>query len=247
MTQNRTRPFSLYPAIDLKDGKCVRLLQGRMEDSTVYNDDPAAQSIMFQNAGFSWVHIVDLDGAFAGATRNTGAVNAILSKLAVKAQLGGGVRDMVAVERWLEAGMTRVILGTAAVHDPDFVKAAAARYPGRIVLGVDARDGRVKTDGWDGDTDADPVELVKSFESQAIAAVVYTDISRDGALKGVNVDATATLAAATSIPVIASGGVASADDIRALKAAHPNIEGVIIGRALYDGRITPADALAAAA
>ncbi|WP_428407312.1 1-(5-phosphoribosyl)-5-[(5-phosphoribosylamino)methylideneamino]imidazole-4-carboxamide isomerase [Hyphococcus sp.] len=241
-----TRSLTLYPAIDLKGGECVRLLHGRMEASTVYNSDPASQAAAFEAAGFNWVHIVDLDGAFAGAAVNGEAVDAILKRVSLKAQLGGGVRNMAAVERWLEAGMTRVILGTAAVNDPDFVAEACKRYPGRIVLGVDARDGRVKTDGWDGDTETSPAELVKRYADQGVAAVVYTDISRDGALAGVNVEATADLADMSAIPVIASGGVASLEDVTALKAAHANIEGVIIGRALYDGRIDPGEALAAA-
>lgn len=232
-----SRPLTLYPAIDLKGGECVRLYQGRMEESRVYNSDPASQAGSFEDAGFSWVHIVDLDGAFAGAARNGAAVEAILTRIGVKAQLGGGVRDMAAVERWLSLGMARVIVGTAAVNDPDFVAEACKAYPGRIVLGVDAKEGRVKTDGWDGDTDTSPAELVKRYADQGVAAVVYTDISRDGALAGVNVEATAALAAVSAIPVIASGGVASLDDIEALKEAHENIEGVIIGRALYDGRI----------
>lgn len=241
-----TKSLTLYPAIDLKGGECVRLLHGRMEDSTVYNTDPASQAAAFGRAGFDWIHIVDLDGAFAGASVNGDAVDAILKRISLKAQLGGGVRDLAAVERWLEAGMARVILGTAAVNDPEFVTEACKRYPGRIVLGVDARDGRVKTDGWDGDTQTSPADLVKRYADQGLAAVVYTDISRDGALAGVNVEATAALADVSAIPVIASGGVASLDDIKALKTAHDNIEGVIIGRALYDGRIDPAEAIAAA-
>lgn len=241
-----TKSLTLYPAIDLKGGECVRLLHGRMEESTVYNADPASQAAAFEASGFGWVHIVDLDGAFAGAAVNGDAVDAILKRISLKAQLGGGVRDLAAVERWLEAGMARVILGTAAVNDPEFVTEACKRYPGQIVLGVDARDGRVKTDGWDGDTQTSPADLVKRYADQGLAAVVYTDISRDGALAGVNVEATAALADVSAIPVIASGGVASLDDIKALKTAHDNIEGVIIGRALYDGRIDPADAIAAA-
>jgi len=241
-----TRKLTLYPAIDLKGGECVRLFQGRMEDATVYNPDPASQAAAFEASGFRWVHIVDLDGAFAGASRNGDAVEAILKAIGVKAQLGGGVRTMAAVEGWLSAGMTRVILGTAAVSDPDFVREACRTFPGRIVLGVDAKDGRVKTEGWDGDSDASPADLIKRYEDQGLAAVVYTDISRDGALAGVNVEATAALAEVAAIPVIASGGVASLKDIEALRAAHDNIEGVIIGRALYDGRIDPAEALKSA-
>lgn len=238
-----SRALTLYPAIDLKGGACVRLFQGRMDESKVYNTDPVSQAAAFEVAGFGWIHIVDLDGAFAGAARNGEAVGAILKSIGVKAQLGGGVRDMAAVERWLEAGMTRVILGTAAVNDPEFVIEACRTYPGRIVLGVDARDGRVKTDGWDGDSAETPAGLVKRYADHGLAAVIYTDIGRDGALAGVNVEATAALAEAAAIPVIASGGVAGLEDIRALKAAHDNIEGVIIGRALYDGRIDAFEAL----
>lgn len=241
-----TRPLTLYPAIDLKSGECVRLLHGRMNKPTVYNSDPASQAAAFEAEGFDWVHIVDLDGAFAGAARNGDAVKAILKKTGIKTQLGGGVRDMAAVERWIAAGMTRVILGTAAVNDPGFVTDACQNYPGRIVLGIDAKDGRVKTDGWDGDSETTPAELIKRFADQGVAAVIYTDISRDGALTGVNVDATAELAEIAAIPVIASGGVASLAEIEALKSAHNNIEGVVLGRALYDGRIKPAAALAKA-
>ncbi|MEZ5893520.1 MAG: HisA/HisF-related TIM barrel protein [Parvularculaceae bacterium] len=186
-----SRALTLYPAIDLKGGEAVRLFQGRMDEATVYNKDPASQAAAFEAAGFGWIHIVDLDGAFAGESRNGAAVEAILKRIGVKAQLGGGVRTMAAVERWLEAGMTRVILGTAAVSDPDFVAAACQRYPGKIVLGVDAKDGRVKTDGWDGDSAASPADIVKRYADLGVAAVVYTDISRDGALAGVNVEATA--------------------------------------------------------
>ncbi|WP_395072898.1 1-(5-phosphoribosyl)-5-[(5-phosphoribosylamino)methylideneamino]imidazole-4-carboxamide isomerase [Hyphococcus sp.] len=238
--------MTLYPAIDLKGGECVRLLHGRMDQSTVYNSDPASQAAAFELEGFSWVHIVDLDGAFAGAARNAGAVNAILARVGLKAQLGGGVRDMAAVERWFDVGMTRVILGTAAINDPKFVAAACKKHPGRIVLGIDAKDGQVKTDGWDSEGATTPAELVKRYADQGVAAIIYTDIGRDGALTGVNVDATAELAEIAAIPVIASGGVASLADIEALKSAHDNIEGVIIGRALYDGRIDPAEALARA-
>ena len=240
------RPFTLYPAIDLKDGRCVRLLHGRMDQSTVYNDDPGAQAAAFSENGFSWVHIVDLNGAFSGRSENAEAVRSVLEASDVDTQLGGGIRDMAAVESWLSAGLSRVILGTAAVRDAAFVAEACRAHPGRIVLGVDARDGRVKTDGWDGDSGHTPLEIVKRYEDQGVAAVVYTDISRDGALAGVNVEATAALAEEAAIPVIASGGVASADDIRALRAAHDNIEGVIIGRALYDGRIDIGEAFAAA-
>ncbi len=238
-----SRSLTLYPAIDLKGGECVRLFQGQMEKSQVYNTDPASQAAAFEAAGFGWVHIVDLDGAFAGAARNGDAVDGILKRIGLKSQLGGGVRDMAAVERWLEAGMTRVILGTAAVNDPKFVTEACKSWRGRIVLGVDARDGRVKTDGWDGDSAETPAGLVKRYADHGLAAVIYTDISRDGALAGVNVEATAALAEEAAIPVIASGGVAGLEDIKALQVAQENIEGVIIGRALYDGRIDAAEAL----
>ena len=241
-----SRSFTLYPAIDLKDGRCVRLLHGRMDQSTVYNEDPAAQAASFSDGGFSWVHIVDLNGAFSGQSENAGAVQSVLKAIGLKTQLGGGMRDMAAVESWLSAGLTRVILGTAAVRDAAFVAEACKAFPGRIVLGVDARDGRVRTDGWGGDTGHTPAEIVKRYEDQGVAAVIYTDISRDGALTGVNVEATAALADRAAIPVIASGGVASADDITALRAAHDNIDGVVIGRALYDGRIDIGEAFAAA-
>ena len=241
-----SRPLTIYPAIDLKAGQCVRLLHGEMDKATVYNENPASQAAAFARAGFGWVHIVDLDGAFSGRAENAEAVRAILAAGDLKAQLGGGIRDMAAVDGWLDLGMTRVILGTAAVRQPDFVREAAQAYPGRIVVGIDARDGRVKTDGWGGDTGHTPSEIAKRYEDQGVAAIVYTDIGRDGALTGVNVEATAALAAALAIPVIASGGLASTDDIAALRAAGANIEGAIIGRALYDGRIDAAAALAAA-
>ncbi|MEM8936261.1 MAG: 1-(5-phosphoribosyl)-5-[(5-phosphoribosylamino)methylideneamino]imidazole-4-carboxamide isomerase [Pseudomonadota bacterium] len=241
-----TKPLTIYPAIDLKGGQCVRLLHGRMDKATVYNEDPAAQARAFAGAGFSWIHIVDLDGAFSGDAENAEAVSAIAAASNVKMQLGGGIRSMAAVEGWLEAGLTRVILGTAAVREPEFVKDAARAFPGQIVVGIDAKDGHVKTDGWAGHTAASPAEIAKRFEDHGVAAIIYTDISRDGALTGVNVDATAALAAPLSIPVIASGGVASSDDVAALASKSAKIEGVIIGRALYDGRINAAQALGAA-
>ena len=238
--------LTLYPAIDLKGGECVRLLHGRMDDATVYNKNPASQAAQFADAGFAWIHIVDLDGAFAGRSENARAIAAILSATGLKTQLGGGIRDMAAVEGWLAAGLSRVILGTAAVKDPEFVAAAAKAFPDQVAVGIDAHDGRVKTDGWDGDTSHTPAEIAKRFEDQGVAAIIYTDIGRDGALTGVNVEATAALAASVAIPVIASGGVAAVDDITALAAAGESVEGAIIGRALYDGRIEPAAALAAA-
>jgi phosphoribosylformimino-5-aminoimidazole carboxamide ribotide isomerase len=231
------RRLTIYPAIDLKGGDCVRLLHGKMDEVTIYNEDPALQAQEFERLGFSWIHIVDLDGAFSGKSENAPAVKAILGRTALRVQLGGGIRNMAAVDHWFGLGMARVILGTAAVRDQDFVHAACRAYPGRIVIGVDAKDGRVKTDGWDGDTGHTPLDIAKCFEDQGVAAIVYTDIARDGALSGANVEATADLADRLAIPVIASGGVASIDDIKALSAAHDNIEGVIIGRALYDGRI----------
>lgn len=238
--------LTIYPAIDLKDGACVRLLHGKMDAATVYNKDPADQARRFDEAGYDWLHIVDLDGAFAGESRNETAVSAILWASRVKAQLGGGIRDMAGVERWLGLGASRVILGTAAVQDAAFVREAARAHPGRIVVGIDARDGRVKTDGWDGDTGHTPEEIGKRYEDQGVAAIVYTDISRDGALQGVNVEATSALSEALAIPVIASGGVASVEDIRRLATASPAIEGVIVGRALYDGRIDAEEARVAA-
>jgi len=241
-----TASLTLYPAIDLKDGKCVRLLHGEMDKATTYNDDPADQAHLFAEAGFEKLHIVDLDGAFAGKSENSAAVSAILEATGAACQLGGGIRGMADIEAWLQRGLTRVILGTAAVRDPALVKEAASKFPSAIAIGVDAKDGLVKTDGWAGDTGHTAVEIGKRYEDQGVAALIYTDISRDGALQGVNVEATAALAEAVAIPVIASGGVSSVADITALTAASARIEGVIIGRALYDGRIDPAAALKAA-
>ncbi len=238
--------LTLYPAIDLAGGACVRLLHGEMDKATVYNLDPSAQAQTFERLGYDWLHIVDLDGAFSGKSENRAAVEKIIGATAARRQLGGGLRDMAAVDGWLGLGLDRVILGTAAVRDPAFVRAAAKAYPGRIVVGIDARDGRVKTDGWAGDTGHAALEVAKRYEDQGVAAIVYTDIGRDGALSGVNVDATASLADSLAIPVVASGGVAGLEDIRLLARAHANIEGVIIGRALYDGRIDLAAARMAA-
>ena len=240
-----TVSLTIYPAIDLKKGQCVRLLHGEMASATVYNPDPGAQAKAFESAGFARLHIVDLDGAFAGKSANAPAVETILGATSARCQLGGGVRDMAAVEAWLARGVHRVILGTAAVRDPGFVREAARAFPGKIAIGVDARGGRVKTDGWAGDAGAEAVEIAKRYEDAGVAAVIYTDIDRDGALKGVNIEATTALARAVDIPVVASGGVAGVSDIKAL-AAEEAVEGVIIGRALYDGRIEPAAALAAA-
>jgi len=237
----------VFPAIDLKDGRAVRLVRGRMESATVFNDDPAAQARAFAAAGFEWLHLVDLNGAFAGRPVNRGAVEAILATVAIPVQLGGGIRDLATIEAWLAAGVARVILGTAAVEDPALVRAAAGRFPGQVAVGIDARAGRVVVRGWAEESALDALALARRFEDAGVAAIIYTDIERDGALQGVNVAATAALARAIQVPVIASGGVASLDDIAAL-AAHgaEGIAGVICGRALYDGRIQPAAALALA-
>lgn len=232
-----TAALTLYPAIDLKAGQCVRLVQGEMTRATIYNEDPAAQAHAFREAGFDWIHIVDLDGAFSGKSENAAAVETILKASAVKAQLGGGVRSIEAVAFWLGRGVARVILGTAAVRNPALVKEAAREFPGRVVVGLDAKEGRVRTDGWAGDSGMAADEVAKRFEGEGVAAIIYTDISRDGALAGVNVEATRALAAAVAVPVIASGGVAGIADISRIAAAKPAIEGVVIGRALYDGRI----------
>jgi phosphoribosylformimino-5-aminoimidazole carboxamide ribotide isomerase len=238
----------IFPAIDLKDGQCVRLKRGLMEEATIFNADPAAQAKSFADQGFRWLHCVDLNGAFAGKSINADAIRAIRAAITLPIQLGGGIRDRAGVETWLDAGITRVILGTAALTDPAFVKEVARAYPGRIVVGADAKNGKVATQGWAEVSDLTPVELGKRFEDAGVAALLFTDIDGDGLLKGVNVKATAELAKALSIPVIASGGVGSLADIKDLVAARePNIEGVVVGRALYDGRIDPAAALAAAA
>lgn len=232
----------LFPAIDLKDGACVRLVQGRMEDATVFNDDPAAQARAFVAAGCRWLHLVDLDGAFAGRAVNGDAVEAILAAVDIPVQLGGGIRDMAAIENWLARGVARVILGTVAVRDPDLTREAARAFPGKIAVGIDARGGRVAVEGWAETTDLDALDLARQFEDAGVAAIIYTDIDRDGAMGGPNVPATAALARAVTLPVIASGGVASLDDIRALRDCGAKLEGVISGRALYDGRIDPAEA-----
>ena len=237
----------LFPAIDLKDGQCVRLKRGVMADATVFNDDPAAQARTFKNQGFQWLHCVDLNGAFAGHSANAEAIKAIRAAIDLPIQLGGGIRDLRAVEGWLAAGITRVILGTAALTDPAFVKEAARKFPGRIVVGADAKGGKIATAGWAEVSDLTPVDLGKRFEDAGVAAILFTDIDGDGLLKGVNVTATAALARALTIPVIASGGVGANADIAALVAANePGIEGVVVGRALYDGRIDIPAALALA-
>jgi phosphoribosylformimino-5-aminoimidazole carboxamide ribotide isomerase len=237
----------LFPAIDLKDGQAVRLLHGEMDTATVFNHDPAAQARAFQDAGFEWLHLVDLDGAFAGEPRNAPVVEAILNAVDLPVQLGGGIRDLATVERWLTLGIRRIILGTVAVKDPDLVIAACKRFPGRIVVGIDAREGLVATEGWAETSTLTAPDLAKRFEDAGVAAIVYTDITRDGALTGVNAEATAELARAVDIPVIASGGMSSVDDVRRLRAHESDgVSGAILGRALYDGRIDPKAALAAA-
>ncbi|RMD49868.1 MAG: 1-(5-phosphoribosyl)-5-[(5-phosphoribosylamino)methylideneamino]imidazole-4-carboxamide isomerase [Alphaproteobacteria bacterium] len=234
----------LYPAIDLKDGQCVRLLRGEMDRATVFNPDPADQARRFAEAGCEWLHIVDLNGAFAGRPVNAGAVEAILEAVSIPVQLGGGIRDMATIEDWLSRGVARVILGTVAVERPELVREAARAFPGRVAVGIDARDGRVATRGWAEVTDIGATELAKRHEDAGVAAIIYTDISRDGAMQGPNVEATAALARAVSVPVIASGGVSSLDDLRALRDCGAPLEGAICGRALYDGAFSLADALA---
>ena len=237
----------LYPAIDLKDGACVRLRRGEMDQATVYADDPAAQARAWQDAGCACLHVVDLDGAFAGRAVNGRAVAAILSAVTVPVQLGGGIRDMAGVARWIEAGVARVILGSAAVKNPALVREACAAFPGRVAVGIDARGGMVATEGWAETSAVSAPDLALRFEDAGVAAVIYTDIARDGMLTGLNLDATRALADRVRTPVIASGGVGSLHDLRALaataRAASGTIEGVIVGRALYDGRVDLAEAL----
>ena len=234
----------VFPAIDLKDGQCVRLKRGLMQEATIFNADPADQARRFKQAGFDWLHCVDLNGAFAGRSANGHAVKAIRAAVDLPIQLGGGIRDMAAVENWLTAGITRVILGTAALTNPAFVKEAAKAFPGRIVVGADAKGGKVATDGWASVSDLAPIDLGRKFEDAGVAAVLFTDIDGDGMLGGANVSATAALARVLHIPVIASGGVGSLRDIEALVALNePNIEGVVIGRALYDGQINARELL----
>lgn len=241
------RPITVYPAIDLKGGACVRLRRGEMAEATVYADDPAAQARAWQDAGFSWLHVVDLDGAFAGRSVNRDAVGAILAAVQIPVQLGGGIRDLVSIEHWLSAGVARVILGSAAARDPALVREACRRFPGRIAVGIDARDGFVATEGWAKTTSMRALDLALAYEDAGVTAIVFTDIARDGMLSGLNFEATEDLAWALTTPVIASGGVAGVGDILAIRArAEAGIEGVIVGRALYDGRISPAEALAAA-
>ena len=234
----------LFPAIDLKEGRCVRLKQGDMAQATIFNDDPAAQGAAFEAQGFQWLHVVDLDGAFAGKPMNAAAVEAILQRVAFPVQLGGGIRDMKTVAGWLEKGIARVIIGTAAVRDPGFVREAAKAFPGQVAVGIDARDGFVAVEGWAETSSLAAADLGRRFEDAGVAAIIYTDIARDGMLQGINWEGTIALAQAVSIPVIASGGLASMADIELLCAPDAAIlEGAITGRALYDGRIDPAAAL----
>lgn len=234
----------LFPAIDLKQGQVVRLLYGRADAVTVYGDDPAGQAKAFQAAGFQWLHVVDLDGAFSGSGGNGEAVAAILKAVDLPVQLGGGIRDLARIEAWLALGVRRVILGTVAVKDPDLVREACREFPGRIVVGVDAKEGYVAVEGWAERSDISTLDLALRFRDAGVAALLYTDVGRDGALTGVDVEGTATLAKASGMPVIASGGVAGMADLEGLLAAEePGIEGVVVGRALYDGRLDPTAAL----
>ena len=235
----------LFPAIDLKDGQCVRLKRGDMAEATVFNTDPAAQARDFETQGFRYLHVVDLDGAFAGESRNGAAVEAILQAVKMPVQLGGGIRSLPQIEAWLGKGLARVILGTVALRDPDLVRQAAKAWPGRIAVGIDARDGKVAVEGWAETSELDAIEMAKRFEGAGVAAIIFTDIDRDGILAGINWDSTLKLARAITIPVIASGGLASMDDIERLSRPECLIlEGAISGRALYDGRIDPRAALA---
>lgn len=226
-----------YPAIDLKDGNCVRLYKGDMDAATIFSDDPTAQALSFESAGAEWLHLVDLNGAFAGESMNGQAVQEVLSAIMIPVQLGGGIRNMDMVDAWVKRGVARVILGTAAVRDPQFVRDAARAHPGKVAVGIDARGGKVAVSGWAETTDVDATDLAKSFEDAGVAAIIYTDIDRDGAMKGPNIPATAALANAVSIPVIASGGVSSMADLEALKNCGARLNGAISGRAVYDGRI----------
>ena len=234
----------LYPAIDLKGGRCVRLVQGDMDRATVFGDDPAAQAAIFAGQGFPWLHVVDLDGAFAGKPMNADAVERMLKAVSMPVQLGGGIRDLKTVEAWLGKGIARVIIGTAAVRDPVLVKEAAKAFPGRVAVGLDARDGKVAVEGWAETSEVTALEIARRFEDAGIAAIIFTDIARDGLLKGLNLDATIALAENISIPVIASGGFASIEDVKALLAPGARkLAGAIAGRALYDGRLDPDHAL----
>ncbi len=238
----------LYPAIDLKGGECVRLLRGEMDAATVYNPDPASQARAFQDAGCAWIHVVDLDGAFAGEAVNGAAVRSILSAVDVPVQLGGGIRSRAHIDTWLEAGISRVILGTVALRDPELVIAACRDHPGRIAVGIDARGGKVAVEGWAETSEITATDLALKFEDAGVAAIIFTDIDRDGALQGPNLEATGALARALSTPVIASGGVSSLDDLRAIaKLDKDGVAGAIVGRALYDGRVDVVGAVRALA
>ena len=235
----------LFPAIDLKNGQCVRLEQGDMARATVFNLDPAAQAKSFAAQGFEYLHVVDLDGAFAGKPMNAQAVEAMLAAITMPVQLGGGIRDLKTVEAWLAKGVARVIIGTAAVRDPELVKGAAKNFPGRVAVGLDARDGKVAVEGWAETSQVTALEIAQRFEDAGVAAIIFTDIARDGLLKGLNLDATIALAESISIPVIASGGLASIEDVRRLTEPDcARLAGAIAGRALYDGRLDPREALA---
>ena len=235
----------LFPAIDLKDGKCVRLRQGEMDRATVFNEDPASQARSFEEQGFEWLHVVDLNGAFEGQPVNAGAVQSVIDAVHIPMQLGGGIRDLDTIVTWLEKGIDRVILGTAAVRDPALVREASRDFPGCIAVGIDARDGKVAVEGWAETSEITALDLARRFEDAGVAAIIYTDIARDGVLAGLNLEAITALARAISIPVIASGGLASIDDVHALlRPEHARLEGAIAGRALYDGRLDPGEALA---
>ena len=234
----------LYPAIDLKDGKCVRLLRGDMEQATIFNNNPALQAKIFSNQGFSWIHVVDLNGAFSGRAVNESSVQAILDTVDIPIQLGGGVRNIQAIEDWLKRGVSRVVLGTAAVRNPALVQEACMIFPGSIAVGIDARDGNVAIEGWSNQINLAVIDLARKFEDYGVSAIIYTDIDRDGALEGLNIDSTVALAESVNIPIIASGGVSSLKDLRALKkVSSVGIEGVIAGRSIYDGRLDPFEAL----
>jgi phosphoribosylformimino-5-aminoimidazole carboxamide ribotide isomerase len=235
----------LFPAIDLKDGKCVRLKLGDMAAATVFSHDPAAQAKLFEAQGFRYLHLVDLDGAFAGRPVNAAAVEAILRAISSPVQLGGGIRDLATIEGWLAKGVSRVILGTSAVRNPDLVRQACKRFPGRIAVGIDAKGGRVAVEGWAITSELSALELARRCEDAGVAAIIYTDVARDGVLKGLNLEATAALADQISIPIVASGGLAGIEDVKALlRPEHAKLEGAIAGRALYDGRLDAQEALA---
>jgi phosphoribosylformimino-5-aminoimidazole carboxamide ribotide isomerase len=233
----------VFPAIDLKDGRCVRLRQGDMAQATVFNDDPTAQAREFEAAGFEWLHLVDLNGAFAGRSVNADAIRSIIGAIKIPLQLGGGIRDRDAIEHWLAAGVTRVILGTVAVANPALVAEAARAHPGRIAVGIDARNGKVAVKGWAEEASVSALDLARQFEGAGVAAIIFTDIARDGMMEGVNIDSTAMLARTASIPIVASGGVNGVRDIERLRDCGAPIAGVVVGRALYDGRIDPGEAI----